>query len=118
LGQKAARYAPQARALTEEMVNRFNPDAAGDWTISIGLQVTAEAGVPEVRYALSINGGTADMREGDLPANADLVIRVPAGTWAAILLGKRRIETAMLQGKLKLDGQAEQGLKLRKVFGI
>jgi len=47
-----------------------------------------------------------------------MTLKIKAGTWAAVLLGKKRIETALLQGKLKLEGQAEQALKLRRAFGI
>jgi hypothetical protein len=47
-----------------------------------------------------------------------LTLIMPAGTWAAILLGKKRLETALLQGKIKYEGRAEEGLKLRGAFGI
>ena len=118
LGGKDARYAPRAGSLTRDLVNRFKPDEAGDWNITIGLQVTEEERVPEVCFGLAISEGKVVISEGALPPDPDLIMTVPAGTWAAILLGKKRIETALLQRKLKLEGQAEQGLKLRKVFGI
>jgi hypothetical protein len=40
------------------------------------------------------------------------------GVWAAILLKKKRIEIAVLQGKLRYSGKVEEALKLRSAFGI
>jgi len=67
---------------------------------------------------LIINSGVLTFTEGELPGSPDLVIKVPAGTWAAILLGKKRIETAFIQGRIKMEGRAEEALKLRSAFGI
>ena len=83
-----------------------------------GLQLLTQGDVPEKRYSISIRNGQAVITPGEWSENADLVLRISAGTWAAILLGKKRIETAFLQGKLKLDGKAEHGLKLREAFKI
>jgi putative sterol carrier protein len=112
------RYADQARQLTEALPGRFKPETAEGWKLSIGLYLLADGETPEMRYHVSIHGRAAEIRAGDWPENAELVIRIPAGTWAAILLGKKRIETAFLQGRLKLEGKAEHGLKLREAFGI
>ncbi len=45
-------------------------------------------------------------------------ISVPAGAWAAIILKKKRIEMAYLQGLIKIEGKSEEALKLRTAFGI
>jgi predicted dehydrogenase/putative sterol carrier protein len=118
LGAGDSGYAGQARALTEELTQRFKPEAVEGWEACIGLQLLADGDVPEMRYGVSIRNATAVIESGGWSENAELVIKVPAGTWAAILLGKKRIETAFLQGKLKLEGKAEYGLKLRDAFGI
>jgi putative sterol carrier protein len=47
-----------------------------------------------------------------------LTLHIPAGTWAAILLGKMRLEAAILRGKVKYEGRAEEGLRLRTVFKL
>jgi putative sterol carrier protein len=118
LGKRDTGYANQARILTEELMQRFEASAVEGWKISIGLHLLADGNVSEMRYRIAIGDGGAVIEAGDWSANAELVIRVPAGTWAAILLGKKRIETAFLQGKLKLEGKAEHGLRLRDAFGI
>jgi predicted dehydrogenase/putative sterol carrier protein len=117
-GAKDASYAPQARSLTENLAVNFNPEAVEGWEAEIGVHLLAEGNAPETLYKLVIKNKTAVIEEGKLPDNPALVLKAPAGTWAAILLGKKRIETAFLQGKLKLVGKAEHGLKLRDAFGI
>jgi putative sterol carrier protein len=118
LSAKDASYAHQARSLTENLAENFNPNAVEGWEAEIGVHLLTEGSVPETFYKLVIKNKTAVIEEGKLPDNPALVLKAPAGTWAAILLGKKRIETAFLQGKLKLEGKAEHGLKLRDAFGI
>lgn len=113
-----ARYAPQAAGLTRDLMKRFDPAIAAGWNCVIGLHLTSEAGVPEARFGLSVKSGQAELTEGWLPADAELTLTIPAGTWAAILLGKKRIEMALIQGKIKLEGRAEEGLRLRSVFHL
>lgn len=118
LGRNEKQYADKAHELTRNMVNRFNPEAVKGWEEIIGLHLLAQGSVKEARFGLFIKNGTASLTQGELPENAGLVLKVPAGTWAAILMGKKRIETALIQGRLKLEGRAELGLKLRQAFNI
>jgi putative sterol carrier protein len=118
LGSKDAQYAGQAIYLTKALLDRFDADAVSGWSAEIGLVLLPDGDVNEKRLHLSIQNGQTELHENSLPEQPILTIRVPAGTWAAILLKKKRLETAFLQGRLKLEGQAEQGLKLRQAFGI
>jgi len=118
LGSNDSRYADRALELTEAFIARFDPAAAGEWEADIGLFLSADGGVPDTSLSVAIKQGRVTMEKGCLPDNAQLTLKLPAGTWAAILLGKKRIETALIQRKLKLEGKAELGLKLRSVFGI
>ena len=118
LGSNDSRYAGRALELTEAFIGRFDPAAAGDWETEIGLFLAADGGVPDTAFSVAIKKGQVTIEKGCLPENAQLTLKLPAGTWAAILLGKKRIETALIQRKLKLEGKAELGLKLRSVFGI
>ena len=43
---------------------------------------------------------------------------VIAGTWAAILLGKKSLESALFGRQLKVDGEAREGLRLRGAIHI
>ena len=118
LGGNDSRYADRAQELTEAFIDRFDAAAAGDWEAVIGLFLSADGGVPDTSFSVAIRQGGVTIEKGRLPDNAQLTLKLPAGTWASILLGKKRIETALIQRKLKLEGKAELGLKLRSVFKI
>ncbi len=117
-GRKDAAFAPKARELTEKLIDRFNPDLAGDWQCTIGLKLLPQGSVEEASYVLSIDQGTMSITEGEIPDSADMILKTPAGTWASLLLGKRAFETAFLTGKLKIDGQAQLGLKMKEILEL
>ena len=118
LGGKDERYASQALELTLKMAERFKSEAVMNWNTEIGLRLLSQGSVAQTDFSVVINDGNLNITQGNLPANPSMTLKIKAGTWAAVLLGKKRIETAFLQGKLKLEGQAEQALKLRRAFGI
>ena len=117
-GGKTGQYAGQARELTLGLHERYDASKAEGWSCVVGLRLTGEQGVAEQSYALRVENGVMTIDEGVLPEDATLTLIMPAGTWAAILLGKKRLETALLQGKIKYEGRAEEGLKLRGAFRI
>ena len=39
-------------------------------------------------------------------------------TWAAILMKKKRLDSAFVQGKLKITGNVEDAIELRNAFMI
>ncbi len=117
-GGGTAQYAPRARELTVKLVDNFNKEKAKGWTCSVGLHLQAEGNTDESFISMVIKNGELSFEEGTLPDNPDLVMRIPAGTWAAILLKKKRLETAFMQGKLKLEGRGEDALTLRGIMGI
>jgi putative sterol carrier protein len=118
-GDSFARYAPQAKQLTEQLVANFDPTQAIGWETQIGLHLTADgSGMAEILYSLEIKNGKAALREGALPPNPKLVLILSVGTWAGILLRKKRLEMAVLQGKIKLTGEPNEGLRLRAAFKI
>ena len=113
-----ARYAPLAADLTEKLLERFDAEAARNWEIDAGLKLSADGKTPEQLFSLSVKDSQARLIRGALPENPTLTLIVPAGVWAAILMKKKKIETALLQGKLKAEGRLEEGLRLRKVFRL
>jgi predicted dehydrogenase len=118
LSGNLSKLAPQADALTEKLLERFDADAAKGWEIEVGLVLLADGGVSDQSYTLAVSGGSAKLIKGKLSEKAALTLRCPAGTWAGILLGRKRIELALIQGKLKAEGRLEEGLRLRSVFKI
>jgi predicted dehydrogenase/putative sterol carrier protein len=117
-GENLSKYAPQARGLTEQFVQRFDAEAAAGWESTVGLRLTADGGVTEQTFALRIAGGKATLEEEPTPKDAKFTITLPAGTWAAILLGKKSLESALFRRQLKLGGESLEGLRLRQVFHI
>jgi len=113
-----AAHARQARRLTGELPSRFDAAAAPGWRCVAGLHILADAGVEEARYCAVIDEQGMTLREAPWPDDAAIVLSAPAGTWAAILLGRKKIETAFIQGKLKIQGKAEEGLKLKAALHL
>jgi predicted dehydrogenase len=113
-----SRLAPQARELTEQFTQRFDAEAAADWESIVGLRLTRDGSVAEQTFALRIGSGRATLEPGPIPEEAKLTITMPAGTWAAIVLGKKSLESALLQRELTVEGEATEGLKLRSAFHI
>ena len=111
-------YASQARALMDRLADRFDAKLAEGWECVLGVELTAQGSEPGERYGLFIKEGRLDIQQGVLPPEALLTLHIPAGVWAAILLGKMRLETAVLRGKIAYEGHAEEGLRLRSVFRL
>lgn len=118
LGKKSAKYASKADELTEQLILDFNPDSVKTWNCIVGLHLKEEGNSCEAKYAFRIESGNLSHEKGVLPENYDILLEIPKGVWAMILLKKRRLETAFLQGKLKIKGKLEEALKLRSALGI
>jgi len=108
------RYASQCRELTQQLVERFDGEAVADWTAVLSVDATGEGGG---QWTFRFDAGSMEIADGLDPA-AELTVILPAGTWAAILLGRKKVESAFLQGKLRIDGKPEAALPLRKAFGL
>lgn len=117
-GRGHGRYASRARSLTIELMDKFNPDAVQDWESTIGLDLLPENDTPALKFSIIITKGSAKVEEGSLPEKGSLILRIPSGTWAAILLGKEKIEQAFTEGKIELDGEIDEALKVRAAFGL
>ena len=115
---RTAKYAPQAQELTEKLPERFDGDAAGDWEVTIALHLIGEGGASDQRYGLVVKDKTLEVLPGETLEHPDLSLEVRAGVWAALLLGKKRIETAIVQGLIKYEGKVEKALPLRDAFRI
>lgn len=118
LAADTAPYAQQAQALTAALLEKFDPAAVQDWQTIMGLRLLPDGTTPEMRFTITVHDGRAEIHAGALPDGAVFTITAPAGVWAAILLGKKRVETAFIQGKLKIDGKSDEALKLKAAFQL
>jgi hypothetical protein len=114
IGQNLSALAPQAVELTRQMVQGFTPPADPIPDTRIGLTLTGD--LAEVRLGLIVENNAARLLEGDVPPDATLTVTMSHATWAAILLKRKRVETALLQGKIRFQGRAEEALKLKAAF--
>lgn len=117
-GEDTSKYAHEAVALTRKYLGNFDASAAADWDIVIGMHLTADGGVTDEHLAITIRNGRLLLEFGRMPEEAKLRVRMPHGVWGAILLRKKRPEVAFFQGKIKVEGQIEEGLKLRELFKL
>jgi predicted dehydrogenase/putative sterol carrier protein len=117
-GERLSKYAPQAGPLTEKLIERFEPSGETGWRSIAGIRITADGGVPEQLFTIRIGGGKAALERGRLDPRAKVILIIPAGTWAAVLLGKKRLESALFTGKLKVEGEPHEGLKIKNAFKL
>jgi predicted dehydrogenase/putative sterol carrier protein len=117
-GENFSRYAPQAKELTEGLLARFDAEAAAGWESVVGIRLASDGGVGEQTFALHVAGGEARLEEAPIPENAKFTITMPAGTWAAIVLGKKSLESALFRRQLKIEGETLDGMRLRSAFHI
>jgi len=117
-GERLSKYAAQAGPLTERLAERFGPSGETGWKSVAGIHITADGGAPEQLFTIRIDGGRAAVEKGKIDPKAKVTLIVPAGTWAAVLLGKKRLEGALFTGKLKVEGEPHEGLKIKNAFGL
>jgi predicted dehydrogenase len=117
-GRNLSKYAGQAEALTEKLMERFEPPDGDRWQSVAGIKLTADGGVPEQLFTIRVKGKKAVLERGRIDPGAKVTLIVPAGTWAAILLGKKRLESALFSGKLTVEGEPHEGLKIKNAFKI
>lgn len=117
--RKYQQFAPQAEKLTRELLHRFDRRAASGWNCSVGLiLIQGVGGGGETRYTLKIVDGEATLKEGEIPESPDLLLRVNSAVWAAVLLGKKKMNAAVFQGLVKFEGRTESALRVKSVFSL
>lgn len=108
-----AGLAGRAAELTLSLKDRIDLEKLAGWKARIGLDLAGSG-----EYSFIFDGSSLRIEEGNLPDEPDLLISVRPDVWAALLLGKRKMQTAFLQGKLKLKGNLDYAFKLKEVLGF
>ncbi|HOC70066.1 MAG: Glucose--fructose oxidoreductase precursor [Candidatus Hydrogenedentes bacterium ADurb.Bin101] len=111
-----SRFAPEAERLTENLASQFDGAAVPEWNAVIALELLDSKGHASQTYTFHFKQGTLNIEKGVLAQDALLTVHLEAGLWAAILMKKRRIELAVIQGKIKFEGRGEEALYLKKAF--
>jgi len=115
-GDRYESLAGRSEELTLALAERSDREKLRGWRVQIGLELKDRTGVTE--YLFISDGKTARMEKGPLRGDENLTISVSSGLWAALLLGKRKLQTAYLQGKLKFRGDLDCAFKLKEVLGL
>ncbi|HEY9055345.1 MAG TPA: Gfo/Idh/MocA family oxidoreductase [Rectinemataceae bacterium] len=111
--------ARSALLLTREFASRLNAPLETRSSARIGLELASTAYPGGIKlFSILLGNATVLIEEDRLPEKPDLEIRVSAEAWEGILSGKQKIETAYLQGRLKLTGSVEKALALKKSFSL
>jgi len=109
--------ASRARELTLAMPGRFDSTSVPGFKGKFSLRFTEgqdEYGV----FNFLISSGRMEIDEGDIPADAMFIMNTSRATWAAILSGKYRIESAYLKGTLKIEGDVTKAIRLRELLHL
>jgi len=70
-------------------------------------------------YTLNLKPGvTSGFLSNEPSADANCVISVAAADWAAIVAGEMDAMTAFMSGKVKVDGDLSQAMKLPKLMKL
>ncbi len=104
--------------MTEKLAERCTPEKAGEWHSAIHVELTGGKTRQPLTCCFRISGGKADIESDCGDREADLKIRVPFSVWRDILIQASSVEEAFLKGELELEGNIEDGLKLREVFDL
>ncbi len=113
---KFGALADRSEELTLALAERSDLEKLRGWKVHIGLELREGAGGSIFHY--KSDGETAAVEKGPLTGGEDLIITVTPGLWAALLLGKRKLQTAYLPGKLKFQGDMDCAFKLKEVLGL
>jgi hypothetical protein len=102
------------------MINRFDTSGIKDkaWTCTVGIHLLPDGNAAETKFSVFIVGDKISCKEGVLPEFPTTSLQVKAGLWADILLKKKKIEVAYFQGKIKIQGQVQDGLNLKTGLGL
>jgi len=91
---------------------RFQPEAAGDDSLSIGYDIDGDDGG---QWTAVIGGGKCALQEG-IVGTPTLTLAVKAKDWVDLMLGRVDALTLMSTGRAKLDGDMAIAMRLGELF--
>jgi putative sterol carrier protein len=101
------------RLLFQGMQASFNPKAAGDLQTVIQFQVT---GAQPGNWYFSIEKGACALVEG-VSGAPTVTINTPAEVWLAIANKEVSPPVALMEGKVKVEGNLSMLMQMENIFG-
>lgn len=101
------------KEIFEKMPEQFDAEAAGDREFTVQCVVEDEDG----KYVVSVSGGECSIEEGE-SEDASATMAADAETWVGIVEKTVDGTTAFMTGKIRIEGNMGDILKMQKVFGL
>lgn len=95
-----------------EMPNRFDAEAAGDWTAKVLYKVEGDGGG---NWIVDVADGACKISEGECD-DATATVETDAETWVGIAEGTVEPTTAFMTGKIRIQGNMADVMKSQSVF--
>ncbi|HVY61693.1 MAG TPA: SCP2 sterol-binding domain-containing protein [Planctomycetota bacterium] len=100
---------PTCADIFNAMPGRFNGDAAGPWETVIQFNVAGEGGG---NWTMEVKGGKCTVAEGTA-TGPKATVNTDADTWVGINTGKVNPMQAFMTGKIKVQGNMGELMKLQ-----
>ena len=96
----------------EELVKKFDSDAAKDWDRVIQITIAGEGGGA---WHIVVKDQKCSLHEGE-HGSPDLKLDTDVDTWTGLLSGKVDGMSAYMSGQLKAEGDMSDLMKIGSVF--
>ena len=103
---------PTCEEIFNEMPNRFDAEAAGDWEAKVQYKIEGDGGG---NWIVAVSGGSATVTTGEAD-DASATVETDAETWVGIAEGSVEPTTAFMTGKIRIQGNMADVMKSQSVF--
>ncbi|HOO55810.1 MAG TPA: SCP2 sterol-binding domain-containing protein [bacterium] len=100
------------KEIFDEMPNRFDAEAAGDWEAKVQYNIEGDGGGS---WVVEVSGGECKVAEGTAD-DASATLETDAETWVGMTDGSVEPTTAFMTGKIRIQGNMADVMKSQKVF--
>jgi putative sterol carrier protein len=107
-----AQHMPTCEEIFNEMPNRFDSEAAGDWEAKVQYKIEGDGGG---NWIVTVSGGAATVATGEAD-DASATLETDAETWVGIAEGTVEPTTAFMTGKIRIQGNMADVMKSQSVF--
>ncbi len=106
---------PTTKDIFGAMPSRFDPAAAGDWSSVMVYKIAPSGDDPGGEFTVTVQNGTCEVKEGAVD-NPSVVFDTDAETFVGISTGTMDGQTAFFSGKLRIEGNMADAMKVNSVF--